>query len=77
MESGVNSRPVRFNFPSVERGKSRHPPDAERETPELRYAATSAARSPATGAIDAMADGWQREFDEPIETPDGTQLNTL
>jgi hypothetical protein len=24
-----------------------------------------------------MADGWQREFDEPIEAPDGTQLNTL
>ena len=21
--------------------------------------------------------GWQRKFDEPIETPDGTQLNTL
>jgi hypothetical protein len=21
--------------------------------------------------------GWQREFDEPIETPDGTRLNTL
>jgi len=25
-----------------------------------------------------MADkGWQRKFDDPIETPDGTQLNTL
>jgi hypothetical protein len=24
-----------------------------------------------------MADGWQREFDEPIDAPDGTQLNTL
>jgi hypothetical protein len=24
-----------------------------------------------------MADGWQREFDEPIETPGGTQLRTL
>jgi hypothetical protein len=24
-----------------------------------------------------MADGWQREFDEPIETPEGTELRTL
>jgi hypothetical protein len=25
-----------------------------------------------------MADkGWQRRFDDPIETPDGTRLNTL
>lgn len=22
-------------------------------------------------------DGWQRKFDEPIETPDGKRLNTL
>ena len=24
-----------------------------------------------------MADGWQRKFDDPIETPDGKRLNTL
>ena len=24
-----------------------------------------------------MADGWQREFDEPFETTDGKQLRTL
>jgi hypothetical protein len=23
------------------------------------------------------SDGWQRKFDDPIETPDGTRLNTL
>jgi hypothetical protein len=24
-----------------------------------------------------MADGWLREFDDPIQTPDGTLLHTL
>jgi hypothetical protein len=24
-----------------------------------------------------MADGWQRKFDDPIETPDGKRLHTL
>jgi hypothetical protein len=28
-------------------------------------------------SVRLLADGWQREFDEPIETPDGTQLRTL
>jgi hypothetical protein len=24
-----------------------------------------------------LRDGWQRKFDDPIEAPDGTRLNTL
>jgi hypothetical protein len=28
-------------------------------------------------SVRLMADGWQREFDEPIETPEGTELWTL